>query len=343
MSLQMPGSSSEAETREPTVSLILPIGGRPDGVQRCLASVADLQPPPDETIVVLDGIDLQIDSLGGLVGLKVVTLDTSGGPAAARNAGAQESRSDVLLFVDADVELHSSLVSRVVSIFVEQPEWAAVIGSYDDEPAAPQAVSRFRNLLHHYVHQCGRSEAFSFWGACGAIRREVFESLGGFDESFRLPSIEDIELGARVIRMGHRIRLVKDLQVKHLKRWTLRSMVSTDFFRRAVPWTELMLRSGGLVNDLNVDRTNRMSVVLVGLLLVALLGALLWPLSALGAVVAAGALVFLNLSLYRFFRQKLGFGFAIVSAGLHWLHLLVGGIGFAIGAVRALLFHRKAA
>ena len=77
-------------------------------------------------------------------------------------------------------------------------------------------------------------------------------ALGGFDEGYRQPSIEDIELGYRLKQAGHRIRLCKALQVKHLKRWSVVSLLKSDFFDRALPWTELILRDRRVINDLNL-------------------------------------------------------------------------------------------
>jgi cellulose synthase/poly-beta-1,6-N-acetylglucosamine synthase-like glycosyltransferase len=80
----------------------------------------------------------------------------------------------VLFFVDADVMVSPDAIERVLGYFHREPEIDALFGSYDDQPAEPNFLSQYRNLLHHYVHQCGREEASTFWGACGAIRRDVF-------------------------------------------------------------------------------------------------------------------------------------------------------------------------
>ena len=65
----------------------------------------------------------------------------------------------------------------------------------------------------------GREKASTFWGACGAIRRDVFIQMSGFDERYWTPWGEHIELGSRLVQHGYTIRLHKELQVKHLKRW----------------------------------------------------------------------------------------------------------------------------
>src|SRR5947207_1321887 len=81
----------------------------------------------------------------------------------------------------------------------------ALIGSYDESPLSAGFVSQYRNLLHCYTHQNGRREASTFWAGCGAMRRDRFVHHAGFDERYRYPSIEDIELGVRLRQAGERI------------------------------------------------------------------------------------------------------------------------------------------
>ena len=69
------------------------------------------------------------------------------------------------------------------------PDMVALFGSYDDEPAETNLLSQYKNLLHHYVHQTSQEDAFSFWTGCGAIRRDIFMEMGGFNETYLLPSI----------------------------------------------------------------------------------------------------------------------------------------------------------
>jgi GT2 family glycosyltransferase len=135
-----------------------------------------------------------------------------------------------------------------------------VFGSYDDQPRDKGLVSQYRNLLHHYVHQTANCDASTFWAGCGAVRRSVFTEVGGFHENFRpICSIDDIELGYRLRRAGHRILLDKDLQGTHLKRWTLWSVISTDITHRAIPWARLVIESKNAPNDLNLKITPTLS------------------------------------------------------------------------------------
>ena len=83
--------------------------------------------------------------------------------------------------------------------------------------------------------------------------RTCFEASGGFDaERYLVPSIEDIELGTRLAAAGCKIELDPLLQGTHLKAWSLRGMVETDFWARGVPWVELLLRQRSGSSTLNL-------------------------------------------------------------------------------------------
>ncbi len=321
------------------VSVVVPVyrGGAPFRV--CLSHLRRLTPPPCEIIVVVDGPDDDSRALAESFGATVIVQETTQGPARARNLGAQQARGDLLFFVDADVAVPPAAIATIVGVFESAPELAALIGSYDDAPAAPNFLSQYKNLLHHYVHQTGSEAAWTFWGACGAIRRDVFLELGGFDERYREPSIEDIELGYRLVARGYRIRLHKALQVQHLKRWNARSLIATDFFRRALPWSRLILRERRMTNDLNLQRSSRISAACAWGLAAALL---LMPWRRRVWLPAAGfalALLGLNLPVYRFLAGKRGWWFALRAVPWHWLYYGYSGLAFAIALLRSLLDH----
>jgi GT2 family glycosyltransferase len=297
----------------------------------CLDSAAALDPVPREVIVSIDGADPAVIQAVNLRGFRVVSGPGTVGVSAARNAGIKAATGDIIVLADSDVLLPKGHIARLAQAFIEHPDAAAIIGSYDDKPAAPGIVSRYRNLLHYYTHRNGLRDAQTFWAGCGALRRDAFEEVGGFDESYHLPSVEDIELGYRLRKAGHRIRLVPDWQVKHLKQWTFADLIFTDIGRRAIPWTRLLRREGRLDNDLNIDMTSRLSAALVCLGICLLpLGFLLRPALLLGALLLVLATA-LNWTFYRFLAHRGGWPFAIASIPLHWLYFVGATAGFALG------------
>ncbi len=296
-----------------------------------------MNPAPAEIIIVADG-DEAVCAPAERIGARVVRLTQSGGPARARNAGAQAATGDIFYFVDSDVTVAVDAISTIRSAFEADPQLAGMIGSYDDEPAERNLLSQYKNLQHHFVHQNGGDEAFTFWGACGAIRREPFFAVHGFDEKYAKPSIEDIELGYRLRAAGYRLRLLKTLQVKHLKHWGPVNLFTTDFFGRALPWSKLIVSHRKMANDLNIDRAARFSVIFVGLMLIGIAGAILFRSVYWLAIpiVCAAALTMLNLHFYRFLARKRGVAFTIACLPWHWFHYFYGGVAFAIATASSI-------
>ena len=292
----------------PTLSVIVPATDRPATLPRATAAVARAAGFPE--VIVVDG---------------PATLSVC----AARNEGAERATGEVLVFVDSDVEIHADALARIAEHFTTDPGLTAVFGSYDDAPARGGTVAAFRNLLHHHVHQGAAGPAETFWSGLGAVRRDAFRAIGGFDAvRFPHPSVEDIDLGARLVAAGARIVLDPAIQGTHLKAWTLRSMVATDFTRRGVPWVALLLRSGRTSTALNLGWRNRASAAACALGALALLARRPGP--ALGSLLV---LLGLNRDFYRLLARRRGPGQALLGVGLHALHHLTAVAAVPAGVV----------
>jgi uncharacterized membrane protein/GT2 family glycosyltransferase len=330
---------------ELTISVVIPVrnGGAP--FRRCLAAFANSTLRPHELIVVDDGSTDGSPRWAKDAGALVLAVDRpGGGPALARNAGARRASGDLLFFVDADVEIRPDTLAHIRRAFMDEPGLAALFGSYDDAPADPGFVSQYKNLMHHYVHQqaSDAAQASTFWSGCGAIRRELFLRYGGFSPRYAIPSIEDIELGSALAQAGGRIRLDKALQVKHLKRWTLPSLLHSDVVARAIPWTRLILRLGRMPNDLNLQTSSRVSVALVYIGLLCALISFIQPWAWLGVLATTITLLVMNRAVYGFFLEKRGPLFVLGAVGMHWLYYAYSGLAFGLG-VLAHLAHPKPA
>lgn len=274
----------------------MPATGEHPTLSDCLDALHRSSEPPTEVIVVSEPREV--------------------GPAQARNLGAAQATGEVLVFVDSDVRVHHDGVARIREAFAADPSLGALFGSYDDSPTAPGHVSQFRNLLHHHTHQAAAGEAETFWAGLGAVRRDVFEAAGGFDaERFPRASIEDIELGMRLARMGTRIRLDAEIQGTHLKRWTLLDMVEADFSRRGLPWVALLVRTGEIPSHLNLGWRQRASAIAS---LLALAGVARRRPAMV--VAAMAALIALNRSLYALVARRCGPVTALAGVGVHVVH-----------------------
>jgi hypothetical protein len=122
-----------------------------------------------------------------------------------------------------------------------------------------------------------------------------------------------------------------------LKHWGVFSILKTDFFQRALPWTELILKDRKIINDLNLQKSSRFSVMLSFGLLAAMIAAIIWAHFLLALPAFILALLLLNLNFYRFFRKKRGLWFALKTIPWHWLYFFYSGLAFAIGLIRYIL------
>jgi cellulose synthase/poly-beta-1,6-N-acetylglucosamine synthase-like glycosyltransferase len=286
------------------LSVVIPATDQPPSLERCVAAIRAADEPPAEIVVVRHP--------GGTR------------PAVARNRGAQLATGDVLVFVDADVEVHADAFRRIRTMLAEETGVTAVFGSYDDEPEGRGVVSQFRNLLHHHVHQRSPGTIGTFWTGLGAIRRDAFVAVGGFSDH----PIEDIELGMRLSESGASIVLDPRVQGKHLKNWSLANMVRTDLLVRGAPWIGLALEHRSSPAVLNIGWRHRISA-LVSLWLVAAT-LIRRPRAALGAL---AAFLGLNHSFYRLLLRRRGPATAVAGLGLHILHHLTGIVAVPTGFI----------
>jgi GT2 family glycosyltransferase len=308
-----------------SVSVIIPVCNGASTLQACLDAISRTTDASCECIVVNDGSTDDSAQIARRAGVMVIDAVTRGGPARARNMGALAASGEILLFIDADVCVHEGTIMRAVRALADDSSLDAVIGSYDFEPAAPNFLSQYKNLFHSFVHHHGCRDASTFWTGCGAIRRVFFLQSGGFPEQWNRPSVEDIAFGAVICRLGGRIRLDPELQVKHLKHWSLTGLLRTDIFDRAIPWTVLMLRNRAMPNDLNLRIEQRFCVALV---CVAAALAVRFPALSCLAILLA---IVLNFALYRFFASKRGWPFAILTVPMHLLYFLYSGLAMVTG------------
>jgi hypothetical protein len=298
-------SAAPSRTR---ITAVVPATDDPLTLTRCIQSVHAAVEGPEELIVV--------------------QVPAGSGPATARNVGSADASGDVLAFLDSDVEVHPDAFRRIRRTFEVDPRVTAVFGSYDDAPEGKGVVSTFRNLLHHYVHQSAAGEdATTFWAGLGAVRRDAFIAIDGFDgERFRKSSVEDIDFGMRLRAAGAKIVLDPELQGRHLKIWTFRAMVRTDFARRGVPWIRILLDSRTSSTALNLAWRHRISAaasVLLALALPARRPAL--------AAASATTLVALNHPFYRLLARTRGVFGAVSGVALHAVHHLAAVASVPVG------------
>jgi glycosyltransferase involved in cell wall biosynthesis len=170
-----------------------------------------------ELIVVDDGstdnIRLMVEQIGAESPFEIRYFrQEKKGPAAARNLGIREARSELILFTDDDIVPTSTLVAEHLAWHTRNPDLhIAVLGYVTWAPevkATPfmrwygecGTLFRYRELQH------GAQVDFRFFYTCNvSLKTEFLRARGQFDEEFKLAAFEDTELGYRLEKAGMRL------------------------------------------------------------------------------------------------------------------------------------------
>ena len=207
--------SADSQAR-PAVSVIIPTHRRRDKVVRTV-SVLDEQVVPGgrvEIIVVVDGtFDDSAEALRRLETRTplIVVEQPHGGQGAARNNGARRATADVVVFLDDDVTVHEGFLDALLTSVEGGAD--VVVGRLEITEVGRPSI-RGRELADWFNTVSAEMEGGGFSSAnmvfsATAVRRSLFESVGGFDESFTAGGTygaEDGELGHRLLQAGADVR-----------------------------------------------------------------------------------------------------------------------------------------
>lgn len=319
----------QEEYRNAVLTVVIPVYNGRKTLGRCLENLFASTLKNFDLLVVDDHSTDESVRIAQSFPCTVMETAVNSGAAAARNLGAASALTPLIYFLDADILLRPDTLANTLRAFESRPGLGAVFSCFEKDTVHQNFVSVYKNLLQHYTHQNANPDSSSFCGGFSLIRRDVFVAAGGFDPAYRF--LEDVELGYRLNRAGHRVWLNRELQVIHHKYLTLAGLIRSDLFERAVPWTRLMLEKRVFHNDLNTQWHHVLSVPVSFLVLLSFMVPSLWLQLTLPLIIV---FLGLNRGFLTFVRRERGWWFALRAAGLCWLGYLCSGAGAAIGALQ---------
>ncbi|HWG99998.1 MAG TPA: glycosyltransferase [Pilimelia sp.] len=320
----------------PTVSVIIPNYNYAKTLDACLRSVYAQTYRPHEVIVVDDHSTDGSREVARRFPCTLIESPVNRGVSAARNAGAAAASGDVLFFLDSDEALAPDAIANAVAVLEADPGCGCVHGLIAPEPLVDDGPVEWYKTLHAYWwRRRGAGEVRTAFFAQAAIRREVFEAAGPFDESLR--DSEDLEYSDRLAPLT-RIVLSERVVAYHDEVDRLGPLLSEQFRR-----SQLLART-----VLGARREGRASLTAnrpLGIVAVAAaLGTA--PLGFLHPGLAALPALFLLLfaaadpGLLGFVARRRGVRFLPFFLGVHLLVHLALVAGAALGVVRMALGNR---
>lgn len=223
--------------------VVLTLGDRPAEVRAALDSVvAQSGDQPRGTlssaIVLANGC--ASPDVADMPDVRVTTTDENLGVPGGRHEAIQLSDSDVVGFLDDDAVLSPGASERIFAAFAATPDLGAVALRLVDEDGN---TARRHNPRVGYWRLKESSEVTLFLGGACALRREAYDSVGGyFTELFY--GHEELELSWRLIDAGWKIKYLDDVRVTHPKTeisrhsdgWRLTGRNRVWIARRTLPW-----------------------------------------------------------------------------------------------------------
>ena len=238
---------------EPVFSVVVPTKGRPRYLTGCLEALAALDYAREdyEVVVVNDGGGAAIEALVASFAERLairLAAPPRGGPAAARNAGADAAAGRFVAFTDDDCEPEPGWLAAMERALGADPDAAAGGRTVNGVPGdrAATATQIVVDALHdHFNRDAGGPRFFDSGNL--AVAAGAFRDAGGFDEDFRYA--EDREFCERFLGSGRRLVAAPDAIVRHMRTLTLSEFWGQHYGYGRGAWAFARSRSGGVGRD----------------------------------------------------------------------------------------------
>jgi glycosyltransferase involved in cell wall biosynthesis len=323
------------------ISVIIPIRDGNETLTRCLTSLKKSNFRNFEVIVVDDCSRKDCSDIVRSFGFKPIKLNEPREAEYARNIGAEMAGGDILVFTDCDMLLQPDALQRIHDQFSKN-YYAAVSGVCTPHTDQKNLAARYKNLWLYFSYSNSPEDFDWFILSIGAVKKEVFLGLNGFQTSYStLAGGGDLEFGRRLKETGHKIHLDTSIQGKHLKPYTFWSLLRNDYVR-GKGWFQFAVGRKVLwhvVKNMRIANIYPAFIVSVLISLFFLFSLLLLPFFSIFlwlGILSALAYLMVNYPLFRYFQGEAGFGFLLKAIPLSFVDHVAAGFGVISGCMGCL-------
>lgn len=214
------------------VSLVILSYNKRDLTAACLKSIFKYLPEKDMEVIVVDNASSD-DSVSFIKKhfpkVRLVENSKNSGFAGGCNLGAKQAKGEYILFLNNDAEITDNVFTPLIKVFNEQKNVGIVGGLLSNHDGTLQrSYGAFYTVLNViYLLFAGESGELKRYksdkviatdwvsGGFMLVRRDIFESVGGFNEAYFM-YIEDMDLCYRVSKRGYKVYNTPFARVKHL-------------------------------------------------------------------------------------------------------------------------------
>jgi glycosyltransferase involved in cell wall biosynthesis len=326
----------------PKISIVVPVYNNEETLGACLQALRNISYPNFEIIVVNDASTDNSATIAKRYNCRFMQNTRNRGVAYSRNKGAEIAAGNMVAFIDSDIIVTPHGISQAFEQ-INQNGAGAVAGLFSEQVPFRNLCSRYKNHWVRFTHLNDRDQPVVLFGSGCLIDRELLLQVGGFDENYRKPNVEDTEIGSRIYAKGKKIILLSEFHLKHQKRYNLWTLLKTDY-ERARGLTRMILRRGPrkVEHRTCITLSTVLTVPLACLttLLICLSfvsGSWLWLVAAASSL---SGIFFLNQGLLRYLRSHFTPIEFLGSTILFFLDMLAAGLGIGVGILGYLLGYR---
>ena len=315
---------------QPEISVIIPTHNSSRILDTVLKSVFANEDVKKEVLVVDDLSTDNTVEIARTYPCRIITLKEKAGPSHARNIGAQEAKSEILMFMDSDALIEKDTLKKILRAFKENPTTACVGGVFEKNTKHSSSFGKYRDLQLHYWHQTTAGDASVFILTAGAIKREVFFTVGGFKPEFgKYADIEDYEIGHRISEK-HPMKTDNTIRFHHLEHASPLPVLVKKLFRRARMWVPLFLERRTFEKNY-ATRNRGLAVLCAGLVPAVCCLSFFWPNLLYVAIILLGTFVALDKGFYLFLYREGSLPFLFFASSIHFFLSLVLFSGAVVG------------
>lgn len=323
------------------VSIIMPAYNSEKTIDLCLKSIFNSSYKNFKVIVVDDGSTDSTSEKAKKYRCKIIKLKKNRGVAYARNIGARNAKSNLLVFIDSDVIVRKNTLLKLVTAYKSNPTIKIVCATQSGKYLSNNFGAKFITLKVFYDYKWEKNEKIREHSAittdCCLIEKKVFDEIKGFNMGYKGAGMEEFEFSYRLNKKGYLKYIYRDILYDH--KVSLRKRVNA-LFRRASLYLPLFLKKKSFETDGATGTKNESFISLsyfLGLItiLLAFISIKLLIIPLLFFIIIFTA----KLNFFLYLMRKQGILFSLISFfALIYLHLAIS-FGVFLGIIK--MFNNK--